>query len=154
MPSSNSRKAGLPPGFPLDPRLAADTRALFFRDDCAVLLHRNAAVLWLILVPRTDCRELYQLPAGQRRALDGVADGIAAYLHQERAVDKINVAAIGNVVPQLHLHVVGRWHDDPCWPDPVWGRLPSGPVYGEAEADAMGDALWTWLDAREPRLSG
>ncbi len=145
MPSSHDREAGPAPGFRLDSRLEADTRQLFHRDGCSVLLHRNAGVLWFILVPHTECRELYQLPEPQRRSLDALADGVAAFLHRQCGCHKINVAAIGNVVPQLHLHVIGRRRDDPCWPEPVWGRLPAGPGYGEAEAAQLAQSLQGWL---------
>jgi diadenosine tetraphosphate (Ap4A) HIT family hydrolase len=146
LPATADDEAGLPPGFHLDARLAGDTWLLFRRDGCTVLLHRNAAVPWFIVVPHTTCRELYQLPVSQRGALDRLADGISAFLDQTYGCDKINLAAIGNVVPQLHLHVIGRRHDDPCWPDPVWGRLEPGREYTEAEVAELAASLMDWLD--------
>ncbi len=114
--------------FTLDNRLASDTWPLFRHGRCQILLNRNAAVRWLIVVPEFPCEELYQLPADRRRELDAIVDGLAVCL-REQQFHKINVAALGNVVSQLHVHVIGRRRDDPCWPAPVWGRLPEGVEY-------------------------
>ena len=91
---------------------------------CHILLHKNAAVPWLILVPETvSTGDLLDLPEHVRNvALDEAAIA-ARFIKNEFAVSKINFAAIGNVVSQLHLHVVGRCANDPCWPAPVWGNL-------------------------------
>ena len=109
--------------FELHPQLARDCHVLGRLGEIRVLLHGNAALDWFILVPEREAVELHELAPGDRRALEEAADGLARWL-KERGADKINVAAIGNMVPQLHYHVVGRRRDDPAWPGVVWGNLP------------------------------
>ncbi|MCH8504734.1 MAG: HIT family protein [Ectothiorhodospiraceae bacterium] len=123
--------------FSLDSRLAADTWPLFEYGHCLVLLNRNAAVRWLIVVPRYHCEELYQLPPMLRRELDGVVDRLSAALREGQQFHKVNVAALGNVVSQLHVHVIGRRRDDPCWPAPGWGRLQDEETYSEQEVEHL-----------------
>lgn len=91
---------------------------------CArVLLNRNAEIPWFILVPRGDFRDLDDMPRlGRQRLLDE-SDRVANILRDQFDAEKINVAALGNMVPQLHLHVIGRRSDDHCWPNPIWGNL-------------------------------
>lgn len=109
-------------GFDLDARLAADTHRLGALPLSELLLMDNALLPWLILVPRVTEIELYRLPVAQRRQLDDETAAVAAFVAGAFAVDKLNVAAIGNVVAQLHVHVVGRRRDDYAWPGVVWGR--------------------------------
>jgi diadenosine tetraphosphate (Ap4A) HIT family hydrolase len=94
-----------------------------------VLLHRNAAVAWFILVPETEEQDLLSLPAALREAVMEECSRIAAFVREHFRCPKINFAAIGNVVPQLHLHVVGRRATDPCWPRPIWGNLDRAVAY-------------------------
>jgi diadenosine tetraphosphate (Ap4A) HIT family hydrolase len=110
-------------GFALHPRLAADSHHLTSLALSELLLHRNAVLPWLILVPRVEHGELCDLERAQRAALDVEIDAACALLRREFPVSRLNVAAIGNVVPQLHVHVVGRHEGDACWPQPVWGHL-------------------------------
>lgn len=78
-------------------------------------------------MPTTDQLGLYQVPPVQRVAVEQEWNDLALWVHHRFACDRVNVAAIGNLVPQLHLHVVGRRSDDPLWPGVVWGReLPDG----------------------------
>lgn len=118
-------------GFEIHPQLLADCHEVGRLSLSHVLLHRNASLPWLILVPEVgaDVRELYELDAHSRQALDTEIDTLARYLKQSLGAQKINVAAIGNLVPQLHVHVVGRHPGDPCWPGVVWGSLPPGPAW-------------------------
>lgn len=113
----------------LHPVLARDTHVLGTFPCCEVLLHRNACVPWLILVPPTEQQEFLDLPEPLRRTVTAEAAQAAAFVRAQFAVTKINFAAIGNVVPQLHLHVVGRHEDDTCWPQPVWGHLDASRTY-------------------------
>ncbi|MBI2261149.1 MAG: HIT domain-containing protein [Caulobacterales bacterium] len=103
---------------------------------CQVRLQDDARFPWLILIPRRPgLRELEDLTSGDRTLLmeEIVRAGEAVRLLGEaegRPVEKLNVAALGNVTAQLHVHVVGRRADDGLWPDPVWGRgaaRPHGP---------------------------
>lgn len=128
-------------GFALHPQLAADCFVLGRRGPIQVLLHRTAQLPWLLLVPETTATELHRLPAGSRQALQDLADQLGQRLLEDFACEKLNVAAIGNVVPQLHLHVVGRRRDDPLWPRVVWGNLAPGP---ERSGDEVGRLAAQW----------
>ena len=110
----------------LHPRLAQDCHELGQASTGLLLLHRNASVPWFILVPDTDAMALYLLPKSQRQEIEDEWNALAAWVFQRYDCERVNVAAIGNLVPQLHLHIVGRRADDPCWPGVVWGQeLPS-----------------------------
>lgn len=91
-----------------------------------VLLMNDSQYPWLILVPRReDLVELFQLSRiDQQQLLDEIAQVSAALTGHFRA-DKMNVAALGNVVPQLHVHVIARFQNDAAWPKPVWGVKPA-----------------------------
>ena len=94
-----------------------------------VLLHRNAAVPWFILVPDTQLQDVLDLPDEHRRAVLAECVAISTFIKQVLGFDKVNFAGLGNVVPQMHLHIIGRHQGDPCWPLPVWGNLPEGGAY-------------------------
>ncbi len=119
-------------GWRLHEQLKADTHSIGRLDASHLLLHRNAALHWFILVPETDVMDLLDLPVAQREALLRDGAQVAAYLKDSLGYPRVNVGALGLVVPQLHLHVVGRREDDPCWPAPVWGNLTTGPEYSSA----------------------
>jgi diadenosine tetraphosphate (Ap4A) HIT family hydrolase len=120
--------------FTLDLHLAADTHEVGELGLSQLLLMDDARFPWLILVPRiVGARELIDLDAGDRvRLFDEVA-GVARALESLLRPDKLNVAALGNVVPQLHVHVIARFRTDPAWPQPVWGR-GERTCYGDAAA--------------------
>lgn len=123
----------------LHPQLAQDTLALGDLPLSRVLLSRDANFPWLIVVPRrVGASELIDLPdAEQIEAYREVA-GAARALKQVTECDKLNIAAIGNMVPQLHIHVVARRKTDPVWPRPMWGALPPRSyAQGELERLAM-----------------
>jgi diadenosine tetraphosphate (Ap4A) HIT family hydrolase len=130
-------------GFELDTQLREDCHWIGRLALSHVLLHRNAALPWLILVPEVaeHVTELYQLDPTERRTLDDEVDVLSRYLKRTHGARKINVAAIGNLVPQLHVHVVGRHPGDPCWPGVVWGNLPPGPEWSQVEVDEIAGAL-------------
>ncbi len=107
--------------FSLDSRLENDCHILGQFDDSLLLLMDNSLVPWFILVPRVDVTELYELDRdNQLQVLDQI-NLVSNHIKQEFSVDKINVAAIGNIVRQMHIHVVGRSETDYCWPNVVWG---------------------------------
>jgi diadenosine tetraphosphate (Ap4A) HIT family hydrolase len=119
--------------FEIHPQLLHDCHRLGQLRLCHVLLHKNAAVPWLILVPETaPTGDLLDLPDQVRDMAMDEAAIAARFLKTEFAVSKINFAAIGNVVSQLPLHVVGRRATDPCWPAPVWGNLVDADDYSFA----------------------
>ena len=108
--------------FHLHERLEADTAPVAELGLCRVLLMDNRVWPWLILVPaRPALTEMHQLPqAGQHRLMDEISLASQALEGLFRP-DKINVGALGNMVPQLHVHVIARTKGDPAWPGPVWG---------------------------------
>jgi len=115
--------------FRIHDQLLADSHRLGRFELCHLLLHRNAAVPWFILVPETEVAEFFELREQLTSLALKEAGAVARFVKQELGCEKINFAAIGNIVPQLHLHVVGRRPDDPCWPAPVWGHLAGGQQY-------------------------
>ena len=106
-----------------------------------LLLHRNAAVTWFILVPETEAADLLDLPEAQLNSIMADGRALSVFLKNERNFPKVNFGAIGNLVPQLHLHIVGRTPEDACWPQPVWGNLPEGPAYTEPEIETLRNQL-------------
>ena len=133
-------------GFELDPRLARDTLAVTSLPLCEVRLMDNKLFPWLVLVPQVEgAREWIDLERAQQHQL---SDEIAILSHLLQALvtpDKLNVAALGNQVPQLHIHLVARYKGDKAWPNPVWG----GPreYYSEEEAGRFTYDLRTAIDA-------
>ncbi len=108
--------------FTLSPQLQKDCFILGTLGDNQLLLLNNALVPWFILVPHTEVTELFELDDETRFELVRDTDTLAGFIKQMLGCDKINVASIGNVVNQLHMHVIGRRRDDFCWPGVVWGR--------------------------------
>ena len=127
--------------FVIHPQLLADCHHLGKLRLCHVLLHRNAIVPWFILVPETEICDLLDLPDDVRRGAMDEAAAVAHFIKTRLSHEKINFAAIGNVVPQLHLHVVGRSKDDPCWPAPVWGHLKDARNYSDTEINRITEML-------------
>ena len=112
--------------FVLDSRLQQDTVWLGDYPLCSLLLMNDAQYPWFILVPRReDVSELFQLDAADQLQLWGETNRLAEVLKDCFAADKMNVATLGNVVSQLHMHVIVRRREDAAWPAPVWGRLPA-----------------------------
>ena len=113
----------------IHPQLLADCHTLGRFEQCSLLLHRNASLPWFILVPDTDVEDFLDLPETQRSAILAECASVSSFIKQTLGYGKVNFAGLGNQVPQMHLHVIGRSQRDPCWPGPVWGRLPDGPAY-------------------------
>lgn len=114
--------------FTLHPRLAADTVAIADWPLSRVLLMNDARYAWLILVPRrAEVVELHDLDAADRAILIEEVARAGAGLKTITGAAKINVGALGNLVPQLHVHVVAREPGDAAWPGPVWGHSPAVP---------------------------
>ncbi len=108
--------------FQLHPRLEADSRLVSEEGICQLRLINDSRFPWLILVPQIpDVKEMYQIPLAQRQQIHSLTDRIAEQMASTFDADKMNVAAIGNVVPQLHIHVIARRTGDAAWPAPVWG---------------------------------
>ena len=118
--------------FQLNRRLAQDGILLGELELSLLLLMNNALVPWLILVPRVAETELYRLSQTQQASLLHEVSLVSEFVQAEYASDKLNVASIGNIVSQLHVHIVGRRRDDFCWPQVVWGRTERR-TYADAE---------------------
>jgi diadenosine tetraphosphate (Ap4A) HIT family hydrolase len=121
----------------LHPRLAADTVELGRFELCRLLLMKDANYPWFILLPeRAGVTEIHQLSEEDQFRLMRESSLLAKALVERFRPDKLNIAALGNVVPQLHIHHIVRRRDDPAWPAPVWGRVPAAP-YDEKGLAAM-----------------
>jgi len=107
--------------FQLDRRLANDCLVLGELGISLVLLMNNALLPWFILVPRVTAPDLCDLDEDTQLALYSEINEISCFIKTELDVEKLNVAAIGNIVKQLHVHIVGRKQTDYCWPNVVWG---------------------------------
>ncbi|WP_342243210.1 HIT family protein [Pseudomonas sp. OTU5201] len=112
--------------FALDPRLQQDTLPIGDFPLCRLLLMNDAQYPWFILVPRREeVSELFQLGADEQRQLWQETTFLAETLKDTFGADKMNVATLGNVVSQFHMHVIARRREDVAWPAPVWGRHPA-----------------------------
>lgn len=108
--------------FELDARLAADTASLGAIDFVDIRLMRDARYLWLVLVPQIDgAVEWQDLPQDQSRLLHDISMQVADGVRDIAAADKMNIASLGNMVRQLHVHIIARHEGDAAWPGPVWG---------------------------------
>ena len=117
----------------LHPQLAADTVPVIELPLCEVRLMDDANHPWLVLVPRVaDAVELIDLDPAQRTQLTREIDGACRALNALYKPDKLNVAALGNLVPQLHVPIIARYQDDIAWPRPVWGAANARPYAPEA----------------------
>ena len=123
--------------FTLDPRLHKDTLPVGELPLSVVLLMNDRTYPWLILVPRRpDVREIFELSDQDQEQLLRESTQLARILYEVCRPDKLNIAALGNMVPQLHLHHIARYRTDPAWPAPVWGKSPAIP-YPADEAEAF-----------------
>ncbi|NUS39688.1 MAG: HIT family protein [Lysobacter sp.] len=119
-------------GWQLHPQLAADSHPLAAFALSELRLIDDANYPWLVLVPRVaGAAELTDLQGPQRHQLVDEIDHAAHVLRAVFRPRKLNVAALGNIVPQLHVHVIARFEDDPAWPAPVWGRVAARPYTPE-----------------------
>lgn len=108
--------------FTLDERLKRDTLGVASLETCDLLLMNDSRWLWFILVPRLeDAVEWHELFADQRQDIDLEIANVAGIVKGMTGCEKINIASLGNMVRQLHIHVVARNSGDPNWPAPVWG---------------------------------
>ena len=123
----------------LHPRLKQDCLLIGRFTLCRLLLMRDANYPWFILVPdREDISEIFQLSGEDQVQLLRESSRLSAVLVERFRADKLNIAALGNVLPQLHVHHVVRYRDDPAWPAPVWGHAPARPYTPEGLSDVLG----------------
>jgi len=110
----------------LHPQLAQDCFVIGQLPLSMLLLLNDSQYPWFLLVPwRDGVREIHQLSEADQQQLMRESSMLAACIEDAFAADKINVAALGNMVPQLHIHHIVRYTTDPAWPAPVWGKLPA-----------------------------
>ena len=130
----------------LHPRLQQDTRAVGETPSFWIRYMNDQRFAWLIVVPRVaEISEWHDLNPEQQHELLDLVNRCALHLKSLASADKINIGALGNMVPQLHVHVIARHRDDPCWPGPVWGCGRPQPWPPE---QAPG-----WLNSLRERLS-
>lgn len=123
--------------FQLHPQLAADCMPVGGMGLCQVLLMNDVRYPWFILVPeREGITEIYQLSHGDQLLLIEESSVLARTMERIFRPDKLNIAALGNMVPQLHIHHIARFRADPAWPAPVWGRFPAQ-AYQAQEAQRL-----------------
>ncbi len=125
----------------LHPQLEKDCFVVGQFPLCTLLLLNDANYPWFILVPqRENITEIHQLSKEDQQQLMKESSQLAACIEKEFNADKINIAALGNVVPQLHIHHIVRYLADPAWPAPVWGKLSAIP-YTPADAKRLRERM-------------
>jgi len=131
--------------FTLHPRLAADCIEVGELELSHLLLLNDSRYPWCILVPRRpDLREIYQLSDSDQIQLTRESSRLSRFLSEAFDADKMNMGALGNLVPQLHIHHIARFVDDPAWPGPVWG-VGEAIRYHDAALAAMLERLRTGM---------
>lgn len=124
--------------FELHPRLAQDSVVIGEFELSLLLLSRDANYPWCILVPkRDDIYEIHHLSEEEQLQLIRESCRLSEVMTSLFDADKMNVAALGNVVRQLHVHHIARFTDDPAWPQPIWGKLPAMEYAPEAFAERI-----------------
>jgi len=127
--------------FELNDRLAADTWTVQDLALCRVLLMNDKRYPWLILVPRREgLRDFHDVAAADKATFLAEIDHVSEVLKVQNAAHKMNVAALGNMVPQLHVHVIARFEKDEAWPNPVWGLGKPVP-YAASEVGSLIEVL-------------
>lgn len=126
--------------FKLDDRLANDCYVVGKLKLSHLLIMNNKRVPWFILVPETDVTEFFQLQENEQKSILSEINMLSRFVEQEYNCDKLNIATIGNIVEQLHVHVVGRYLSDYCWPGVVWGA-EGKQLYTDDEIEALGEAI-------------
>ena len=134
--------------FQLHPRLEKGGHTLGKIGNCRVLLKDNALFPWYILVPETDCgmTEFHQLPEAEAEDVMRAVRRLAHFIGDHYRPDKVNIGILGNQVPQLHVHVIGRFETDPAWPGAVWSCTEKQP-YAKTRVAQVRRIIRPWLDA-------
>jgi len=123
--------------FALHEQLQKDCTVIGELPLCTLLLMNDANYPWFVLVPRREqVREWYELSEVDQPQLLYEANGLAKYLQQQTGAKKMNIGALGNMVPQLHVHVIARFENDAAWPAPVWGKV-AAQVYADEKLREM-----------------
>ena len=122
----------------LDERIANSTALIAELSLCNVYLQNESRFPWLVLVPRiADVSELIDLSEADQQQLTREIALVSKLVKSMFQPDKLNVANLGNVVAQLHIHVVARFKTDAAWPDPIWGKFSAPIKYSQEEIDGL-----------------
>jgi len=125
--------------FTLHPMLARDTFTLGHFELCQLLLMNDCNYPWFILVPMvTDIQEIFQLPTRQQVQLLSESTRLSRIVQEVFQADKLNIAALGNICSQLHLHHIARYKSDAAWPAPVWGKVDAKHYSEKDKANIIG----------------
>jgi len=131
--------------YPVDQHLKNDCHLLCHLDKSQLLLMDNVAVLWFILVPDNNKIEWYELPENQQLKLNQTINLLSRFIKHEMHFDKVNIATIGNIVEQMHIHVVGRKKSDTYWPEVVWGKAKTA-AYTVSEVGDIRQKIQLYFD--------
>ena len=136
--------------FHIDDRLLADSHELFQYKQCHVRLNKYARIPWFLIIPETTEIEFCDLSVELHTDISCLGKTIGQYLKKQHGAEKINFAAIGNVVQQLHVHVIGRHQQDPLWPDVVWGATTPEKPYSQQQITTIKNDLQQLLEQQHP----
>jgi diadenosine tetraphosphate (Ap4A) HIT family hydrolase len=136
--------------FELHPRLAAGGVEVFRKNGCRVLLKNDANFPWFIIVPEVaeGVEDLHQLDDEMYAMVTAMIREVSEFVSNHFMPEKLNVACIGNMVRQMHIHVVGRFIDDPAWPGVVWA-FDGKRRYDEQRAQEIVAAARTYFEKRQ-----
>lgn len=124
--------------FTLHPTLAADTLEIGDLPLCKALLMNDQQYPWVILVPRkAEISEIFDLDNDDQTQLWHETQQVAQRMQHYYQANKMNIATLGNMVSQLHMHIIARHHHDPAWPNPVWGKVPAVAYPSSAHNDVL-----------------
>lgn len=133
--------------FELHPTLAKDSLLVGEFELCQCRLVNNMQFPWLLLIPKkNNIKEIFELDLDDQQQLMRESSALSQALHSHFTADKLNVAALGNQVPQLHLHHIVRYQSDAAWPNPIWGGAAAG--YTDDALNTMRKALHKALNEK------
>jgi len=127
-------------------KLLDDCHLLFDLSGCTILLNKNADYCWFVVVPETNKEDFLDMELYEQEVLIKVCSKLNLYIKTRTGFSKTNFAAIGNVIRQMHLHVVGRAEKDPIWPKVVWGNTKECTGYSDEEVKAIRSELQLFLE--------
>ncbi len=132
--------------FQLNERLAKGGTELSKHGICKIMLKSNATFPWIVIIPEVDSKfkDLHQLDNNDYLSVTATIKVVATFIEQYFKAEKVNLGAIGNIVPQLHIHAIGRFQNDPEWPNPVWGTSHKT-QYSDDQIQVIKAAFAGWL---------
>lgn len=131
-------------GFLLNPTLEKDTIFVGWADTLQIRLVNDSRYFWVMIIPETTATELHEMDEKMATSLWAMARQLGGALKTYCDATKINTASIGNMVPQLHLHIVARHNNDAAWPEPIWGQGDMQPL-NEVTKEERISVIQSWL---------